>query len=55
MASSWSGKHHPSVLLENQQGKAWRRNGAEVEGKAVPVGTTKEIWDVKQERKKNSV
>lgn len=38
MAPNWCGKQHPRVLLEKQQGKALRRNGAEVQGKAEPVG-----------------
>lgn len=33
MAPNWSGKQHPRVLLEKQQGKALRRNEAEVQGK----------------------
>lgn len=41
MAPNWSGKQHPRVLLEKQQGKALRRNEAEVQGKAEPMGGTR--------------
>lgn len=41
MAPNWSGKQHPRVLLEKQQGNALRRNGPEVQGKAEPMGATR--------------
>lgn len=41
MAPNRHGKKHPSVLLEKQQGKALRRNGAVVQEKAEPMGATR--------------